>query len=116
MMADKTNHPSCCECCIIALATCITCNRCFCWEHLGKHRQTYEKYLDNINEPLSNCLDEFKQIENKLYSDIDNQNYSNITSSTFFSCLLGITEAIQIDFFRRLIKTFVDIFEIVSVT
>jgi hypothetical protein len=70
-MAEKTGHPSCCQCCTAALAICITCNRPFCWEHLGQHRQTYEKYLDEINKPLSICLNEFERIENKLRSDID---------------------------------------------
>lgn len=63
--------PSCSKCCIRALATCITCNHYFCWNHLGLHRQIYENYLDNTDEPLSKCLDEFKEIENKLHSDIN---------------------------------------------
>jgi len=70
-MAEKTSHPSCCQCCTAALAICITCNRQFCWNHLDQHRQTYEKYLDETNQPLSICLNEFERIENKLRSDID---------------------------------------------
>jgi hypothetical protein len=70
-MAERTGPPSCCQCCISAFAMCITCNRHFCWEHLGQHRQTYEKYLDDTNQPLSVCLNEFNRIENKLRSDID---------------------------------------------
>ena len=70
-MAEKSTSPSCCECSKSALAICVTCTRYFCWEHLGQHRQTYEKYLDDFNHPLSNCLNEFEQIENKLHSDIN---------------------------------------------
>jgi hypothetical protein len=49
----------------------VTCTRHFCWLHLSQHRQTYEKYLDDINQPLSVCLNEFDRIEIKLRSDID---------------------------------------------
>jgi hypothetical protein len=78
-MAEKISHPSCCQCCISALAICINCNRQFCWEHLGQHRQTYEKYFDDTNQPLSICLNEFDRIENKLRSDIDQ--WENETST-----------------------------------
>lgn len=70
-MAEITNPPSCCQCCIAALAICVTCTRHFCWQHLGQHRQIYEKYLDDINQPLSICLDEFRRVENQLRSNID---------------------------------------------
>jgi hypothetical protein len=70
-MAEKTTAPSCCQCCTAALAICVTCSRHFCWDHLGQHRKVYERYLDDINQPLSICLNEFDRIENKLRSDID---------------------------------------------
>ena len=70
-MTDTNNLPSCCQCSTTALAICITCTRRFCWEHLGQHRSTYETYLDHIDQPLTNCLNEFHRIEEKLRSDID---------------------------------------------
>lgn len=70
-MTEITNPVSCCECCTAALAICVTCTRHFCWQHLGKHQQIYVKYLDDINQPLSTCLDEFHHIEKQLRSNID---------------------------------------------
>ncbi|CAF1321729.1 unnamed protein product [Rotaria sordida] len=54
---------------------CVACNRHFCWNHFCEHRETYGKYVDdarNHQQPLSKCLVEFEQIENKLRSSIDN--------------------------------------------
>ncbi|CAF3733413.1 unnamed protein product [Adineta steineri] len=70
-MSEKINNPSCCQCCISSIAICVTCNRHFCWDHFGQHRQAYINYLDDLNQPLSQCLNEFERIENKLRSDID---------------------------------------------
>lgn len=70
-MNDTTTLSSCCQCSTTALAICITCRRCFCWQHLEQHRSCYENYLDRIDQPLTNCLDEFHRIEDKLRLDID---------------------------------------------
>ncbi|CAF1295251.1 unnamed protein product [Rotaria sordida] len=54
---------------------CVACNRHFCWNHFCEHRETYGKYVDdahNHQQPLSKCLAEFEQIENKLRSSIGN--------------------------------------------
>jgi hypothetical protein len=70
-MSERTSNPSCYQCCTSSIAICVTCNRHFCWIHFEKHRQTYVNYLDDTNQPLSICLNEFEPIENKLRSDID---------------------------------------------
>ncbi|UJR37257.1 hypothetical protein I4U23_029966 [Adineta vaga] len=70
-MTDRNNNPSCCKCSTTSIAICATCNHRFCWQHFGQHCETYIRYLDDTNQPLSVCLDEFELIENKLRADID---------------------------------------------
>jgi hypothetical protein len=83
-MAERSSNPSCCQCCTTSILICVTCHRHFCWIHFGEHRQLYERYLDDTNQPLSICLNEFERIENKLRSDIDrweNETISEVQKS-----------------------------------
>ena len=70
-MAKNFTNPSCCECCLSSIAICTTCYSHFCWQHFVQHRQTFEKYLNNACQPLSQCLNEFQPIEDNLRSAID---------------------------------------------
>ncbi|CAF4203882.1 unnamed protein product, partial [Rotaria magnacalcarata] len=75
MSIEQAGSVSCyLPCGIPPVAICIVCNHHFCWDHFREHRQTYEKYLDdadNKQQPLSNCLATYKNIESKLRSTID---------------------------------------------
>ncbi|CAF4814897.1 unnamed protein product, partial [Rotaria socialis] len=75
MSIEQTGSVSCyLPCDTPSVAIGIVCNHHFCWDHFREHRQTYEKYLDdadNKQQPLSNCLVAYKNIESKLRSTID---------------------------------------------
>ncbi|CAF1388235.1 unnamed protein product [Adineta ricciae] len=70
-MGERSNHPSCCKCSVSSIAICVTCKNHFCWNHFEQHREAFIRYLDDVNQPLSACLNEFEHIETKLYAEID---------------------------------------------
>ncbi|CAF1395110.1 unnamed protein product [Rotaria magnacalcarata] len=75
MSIEQAGSVSCyLPCGIPSVAICIVCKHHFCWDHFREHRQIYEKYLDdadNKQQPLSDCLVTYKNIESKLRSTID---------------------------------------------
>ena len=83
-MAENTINPSCCQCNATSILICVTCTHLFCWQHFSEHRLMYERYLDDVNQPLSSCLNVFKLFKDKLHSDIDhweNKTINEVKSS-----------------------------------